>query len=159
MKKNYLPLLVATFSLTLLFVSCNYGSKTNKIEITDATEKAGTAGETVVESAPPDTLSYSRQLTDIARFIAGMRPGENGSLNTIDNKYGKSYPAVGDYRAEIFFYYDQDADFPPRLSMVAQKIKTAEDMIYFEALYNESDEVLFVFEQSSYDNNRATALL
>lgn len=79
-------------------------------------------------------------------------------LHTIDNKYGKSYPAVGEYKAETFFYYDRDANFPPRLRMVIETVKSAGKTVYFEALYSESGEVLFVFEQSEYDNNMAKRL-
>lgn len=79
-------------------------------------------------------------------------------LHTIDNKYGKSYPAVGEYRAETFFYYDQESNFPPRLRMAVQTVKSAGKKVYFEALYSESGKVLFVFEQSEYDNNIAKRL-
>lgn len=84
--------------------------------------------------------------------------GELFCMHTIDNKYGKSYPAVGEYRAETFFYYELEANFPPRLRMVIETTISAGNKAYFEALYNESGEVLFLFEQSSYDNNRAKRL-
>lgn len=79
-------------------------------------------------------------------------------LQTTDNKYGKSYPAVGEYRAETFFYYDKDADFPPCLRMVVQNVKSAGKKVYFEALYSENGEILFVFEQNEYSNNIAKRL-
>jgi hypothetical protein len=84
--------------------------------------------------------------------------GELFCLHAINNKYGKSYPAVGEYRAETFFYYELEANFPPRLRMVVETTVSAGNKAYFEALYNESGEVLFLFEQSSYDNNRAKRL-
>lgn len=74
MKKINVSLFVAISCLALLFMSCNYGSKTNKTE---------TTSETVVETASPDTVSYNRKLTDIARFIAGVQPDKSGSLHTL----------------------------------------------------------------------------
>lgn len=74
MKKINASLLLATSCLAFLFMSCTHGSKTNKTE---------TVTEPVVESAPPDTVSYNRYLTDIARFIAGIQPTENGSLHAL----------------------------------------------------------------------------
>lgn len=67
-------LLLAIFCFSLLLVSCNNESKTNKTE---------TVSETVVETISPDTVSYNRQLTGIARFVAGMQPDENTALQSL----------------------------------------------------------------------------
>ncbi|MCK9255171.1 MAG: hypothetical protein M0Q45_07790 [Bacteroidales bacterium] len=78
--------------------------------------------------------------------------GELYCLHTIDNKYGKSYPTVGEYKEEFWFYYDFNYELEynvkPRLRMIIGEIKFSINNIYIETLFNENGEILFAFEQS-----------
>jgi hypothetical protein len=98
---------------------------------------------------------YNLVKSQIATLEKDGYAGELFCLHTIDNKYGKSYPGVGEYRGEIFFYYEAEGGYPPILCMVIEKVKSAGNTIYFEALYNEEGQVLFIFEKNEYDNNIA----
>lgn len=101
---------------------------------------------------------YSLVKSQISTLQKDGYAGKLYCLHTIDNKYGKSYPAVGDFLSETYYYYSLEANNPPNLRMVIQTVKSAGKKIYFEALYSESGEVMFVFEQSEYDNNTAHRL-
>lgn len=95
---------------------------------------------------------YKTVKSQIASLQKDGYAGKFYCLHTIDNKYGKSYSAVGEYKEEIWFYYDynneQEDDYKPKLRMVVGTTKSADRSIYFETLFSESGEILFAFEQS-----------
>lgn len=72
MNKKYASVIVLTFYMAFSLVLCNCKNKTNKNETIKEPE-------TVLF----DTISYNRQLTNIARFIAGMQLDNNSLLYTL----------------------------------------------------------------------------
>ena len=115
----------------------------------------GQTNQSVEKNIQEIRQEYNLVKSQIATLEKDGYAGELFCLHTIDNKYGKSYPGVGEYRGEIFFYYEAEGGYPPILCMVIEKVKSAGNTIYFEALYNEEGQVLFIFEKNEYDNNIA----
>ena len=115
----------------------------------------GQTNQSVEKTIRDIRKEYNLVKSQIATLEKDGYAGELFCLHTIDNKYGKSYPGVGVYRGEIFFYYEAEGGYPPILRMVIEKVNSAGKTIYFEALYSEESEVLFVFEKNEYDNNIA----
>lgn len=95
---------------------------------------------------------YNLIKSQIASLEKDGRTGKLYCLHAVNNKYGKSYPAVGDYRTETWFYYAKEGNNPPQLRMVIENSKAAGKTTYFETLFAEDGELLFVFEQSKRDD-------
>ena len=96
--------------------------------------------------------------TEIAQNIEAVEKddesGRTGPLavnELIINKLNRSWAAVGNYRVEYRFYYQNQGEepYPTQLVKVTQTTESAARRYYKEFVYGETGSLIFVFEKSS----------
>ena len=108
-----------------------------------------------------EVVKIRKEYTRLKSTISGLKEAEyTGALyclHTEDNVYGASYPAVGTYNRQRWFYYEirgnGEDPYEGTLVMVVEKTKRyGENKAYSEFMYQDG-KLTFAYEKEFYDDN------